>query len=65
MNAKQIGARLIELRGNKTQGKVAQDLGITPSSLPMYENGERIPRDEVKIKIAKYYDTTVEAIFYV
>ena len=65
MNAKQIGARLIELRGNKTQGKVAQDLGITPSSLSMYENGERIPRDEVKIKIAKYYDTTVEAIFYV
>ena len=30
----------------------------------MYENGERIPRDETKIKIAAYYGKTVEEIFF-
>ena len=64
MNAKAIGKRLIELRGNKTQEEVSKAIGSSLSAIGMYERGERIPRDEVKLAIAKYYDTTVQAIFY-
>lgn len=59
-----IGDTLVELRGQKTQAEVAKDLGITVSALSMYENNNRIPRDEIKIKIANYYKKSVEEIFF-
>lgn len=64
MNAKKIGSILTELRGNKTLKEVASDLGISISALTMYENGHRIPRDEIKIKISKYYGKSIESIFF-
>ena len=64
MDPKKIGAKLKELRGDKSLQEVSEDLGISQSALSMYENGERIPRDEIKIKIASYYDTSIEALFY-
>ena len=64
MDTISMGKRLIELRGNKTQEEVAKALGISLSAVGMYERGERIPRDEVKIAIAKYYDVTVQSIFF-
>nr|DAZ75624.1 MAG TPA: repressor protein C2 [Caudoviricetes sp.] len=30
----------------------------------MYENGERIPRDGIKLKIAEYYQKSVQEIFF-
>ena len=30
----------------------------------MYETGKRIPRDEIKIKLADYYQKTVQQIFF-
>lgn len=64
MDAKAIGERLIQLRGERTQEEVARALGISVSSVGMYERGERMPRDEIKIAIAKYYDKTVQFIFF-
>ena len=64
MDAKTIGQRLISLRGNKTQEEVAKAIGVSLSAIGMYERGERIPRDEVKLAIARYFDTTVQAIFF-
>lgn len=64
IDARVIGQRLISLRGNKTIKQVANDLGISESALSMYENGARIPRDEIKIRIASYYKRTVQSIFY-
>lgn len=64
MNGVEIGKRLIQLRGSRTQEEVAKALGISLSAIGMYERGERIPRDEIKILIAKFYDKTVQAIFY-
>lgn len=64
MDQTTIGQRLIKLRGNKTQEEVATALGISLSAIGMYERGERMPRDEVKIAIAKYFDTTVQSIFF-
>jgi len=33
-------------------------------AISSYENGERIPRDEIKIALARYYEATVEQIFF-
>lgn len=64
MNSKKIGSRLTKLRGNKPQSEVAKAVGISDSALSMYECGERIPRDSVKVKLAKYYGKTVQSIFF-
>lgn len=64
MNSIDIGKRLIELRGSRTQEEVARDNNISVAAVGMYERGERIPRDEVKIKLAKYYNRSVQEIFF-
>lgn len=64
MNSKEIGKRLIALRGKKTQSSVAKDIGISVSALAMYENGERIPRDNIKIRLAEYYSKPITFIFF-
>ena len=64
MDRKIIGERLARLRGRRSQMEVSKELGISDSALSAYENGERTPRDEVKIRIAEFYNTTVQAIFF-
>ena len=46
------GDMLKELRGNKTQEEISKELGITKSSYAMYERNERVPRDEINIRIS-------------
>lgn len=64
MDAKKIGERLVQLRGSNSIVKTANDLNISPSALSMYENGERIPRDNIKIRIAAYYNKPIQDIFF-
>lgn len=64
MNEKAIAKKLVELRGKRSQGDVAKELGISASTLSMYENGERIPRDPIKIRIADFYKTPIQDIFF-
>ena len=64
MNATAVGARIRDLRGSMAQKKVAEDLGVLQSTYSMYESGQRIPSDEVKIKIANYFKKTVQEIFF-
>ena len=64
MNKEKIARTLVELRGEKRREIVASALGISVSALSMYEIGERIPRDEIKIAIANYYNRTVGEIFF-
>lgn len=59
-----IGKRLTKLRGEKSRNEVAKAAGISVSALAMYELGKRIPRDEIKVSLARYFGTTVEAIFF-
>lgn len=59
-----IGEKLKNLRKNESRKKVAEKLGITESSLSNYENDYRIPRDEIKKKIACYYGVSIESIFF-
>ena len=58
------GVKLRALRGGKTQKQVAADLNITKSALAMYERDERVPRDEIKVRIAAYYGETVQSLFF-
>lgn len=64
MDKKKIAKKLVELRGNKSQAEVARDLEISNSAIAMYENGERIPRDDIKLKIANYYKKRIDEIFF-
>lgn len=59
------GARLLELRGERSQAEVAKAVGIATSTLGMYETEQRIPRDSIKIALANYYNTTVQDIFFI
>lgn len=40
-------------------------LNISVSALSMYERGERIPRDNIKIRIASYYKKPINKIFLI
>mgnify|MGYP001954945372 CR=1 FL=1 len=64
MNKRIIGKRLAELRAGESRKKVANRLGISESALRMYETGQRIPRDEIKVRIADYYGLSVQEIFF-
>lgn len=64
MDAVKIGAKLKKLRGSTSTEELAKALGVSQSAVSMWENGERIPRDEVKIKIANYFGKSVESIFF-
>ncbi len=58
--------RLLELRTamNLTQRQVAAAVGISRSSYAMIENGERTPRPQVMKRLAAFYGTTVDALFF-
>lgn len=58
------GAKLRELRGNKSQQEIADAIGITKSALAMYERNERVPRDEIKVRIANYYGVSIVSLFF-
>ena len=64
MEPKEIGKRLQDLRGKRSQEEVANACDISPAAVGMYERGERIPRDEIKIRLARYFGVSVEELFY-
>lgn len=64
MDKELISSRLVKLRGNKTQKAIAEEVGVSVSTWAMYETGQRIPSDEVKIKIAKVFKKSVQSIFF-
>ena len=59
-----LGDKLKALRGTRSVAEVAREIGISQSALSMYENGQRIPRDSIKIRLARYYKTSIESLFY-
>ena len=59
-----VGERLRELRGSRTLGDVASELGVTAMAVSLWERGERMPTDDMKVKIAAYYKRTVTSIFF-
>ena len=59
-----IAKRLKRLRGNQSAIKVASDLGISVSALRMYECAQRVPKDDIKARIARYYGVSIEQLFF-
>lgn len=59
-----IGKRLRELRGSRTQEEVAKALGVSVMAISLWERGERVPSDDIKVKIANYYKRSVSTIFF-
>ena len=66
MNKKEIGKKLYKLRTElgKSRKEVAEDIGVSVSAIQMYENGRRIPKDNIKIKLSEYFDMSVQEIFF-
>lgn len=60
----ELGLILKKLRGNLPRCVVAKAVGISVSALGMYEQGRRIPRDEIKVKLSNFYGVPVEEIFF-
>lgn len=58
------GERLRELRGTRSQEEVAAAIGVSQSAICAYEKDERVPRDDVKKRIASYYKRSVVFIFF-
>lgn len=56
--------KLIALRGEKTQAKVAAELGTTRQMLGAIERGARNPSLALAKRIADYYGMTVDEVFF-
>ena len=61
-----IGQRIKSLREELglSREQFSNEVGITLSAVSMYENGQRIPRDEIKVKISRVLKTSIEALFF-
>lgn len=57
-----IGLRLKKLReeNNISQEQLANKLNVSASSIGMYETDKREPSDEIKTKIAKIFDVSID-----
>lgn len=56
--------KLVKLRGTRTQEEIANAIGISISAIGMYETGQRVPRDEIKVKLANFYNVSIESLFF-
>lgn len=59
-----VGQKLKDLRGERSRDSVAAAVGISSSALGMYENNLRMPRDDIKKKLADFYGVTVQHLFF-
>ncbi|HDR7871477.1 TPA: helix-turn-helix transcriptional regulator [Bacillus wiedmannii] len=64
MEKRKVAENLVSLRNGKSREKVAEEIGISVSTLQMYENAKRIPKDSIKVKLANFYGVTVQSIFF-
>lgn len=53
----------LRLKNNLTRNDVAKSIGVTVTYVYMLENGDRKPSDDLKIKLARLYECSIEDIF--
>ncbi|MGO8735026.1 MAG: helix-turn-helix domain-containing protein [Terriglobia bacterium] len=58
-----FGERLRLLRGQRSQKRVAEEIGIPPTTLSTFENQESPPRVEMLDKLADYYGVQISYFF--
>ena len=59
-----IGENLKRARGTRSCEEIAKRADISVSAVRMYESGERIPRDEVKIRLSRVLGVSLVELFY-
>jgi transcriptional regulator with XRE-family HTH domain len=59
-----MNLKLKELRllAGKTQNQVASAMGLTQTGYNGYEQGRRMPNIEMVVKLAEYFDVTVDEL---
>ncbi|PFQ39678.1 transcriptional regulator [Bacillus cereus] len=56
--------KMIEFRSNQSRKVVARLLKITPQMLGAIERGDRTPSLELAKRIADFYKTTIDDLFF-
>lgn len=56
--------KMIEFRSNQSRIVVARHLKITPQMLGAIERGDRTPSLELAKRIADFYKTTIDDLFF-
>ena len=59
-----IAERLRDARGEIPRNEVCKAVGISLNALMMYETGNRIPRDEIKVRLSRFYGKSIEDLFF-
>lgn len=59
-----IGENLKKARGNRSREEIAKKAEISVSAVQMYENGDRIPRDAIKIRLSRILGVSIVELFY-
>ena len=54
--------KCLRLSRKITQAELAKALGVSPSTVGMYEAGERQPNFEMEEKIADYFNVTLDTL---
>ncbi|MBQ2735637.1 MAG: helix-turn-helix transcriptional regulator [Clostridia bacterium] len=58
------GLKEIRKRKKYSQLKVAMDLSISREALSYYENGKRSPDLEMLVKLARYFNVSVDYLIF-
>ena len=63
---KSVAERIKEerLKRELSVDEVAKGCGISVSAVQMYECGQRVPRDEIKVSMANFFGLTVQELFF-
>ena len=64
MDRKAVGERLRALRGERTLEEVSKALNVSAMAISLWERGERIPNDDMKIRISAFYGRSISSIFF-
>lgn len=59
-----VGKKLKMLRGARSTAEIAELVGVSESAMKMYELDERVPRDNIKVRIASLYGVSVGSLFF-
>jgi transcriptional regulator with XRE-family HTH domain len=61
---REIGARIVQIRGKTTQEEFAESLGVHKQTLGRYERGERIPDGDFISKLCRRYKVYMPWLMY-
>lgn len=56
--------KALRKESGETQIEMANILDVSYSSYAKYESGDKMPRDEVKVRIADHFGKSVQEIFF-